>query len=784
MTTPAPAGTVVRRTALATGVVLLLLLSWGSALGSSPTFAHATAPAPQATVRGTAPSSSLAAHGHTATPPASSHPLAPLAPPPVRRGVFFQSSMVPNAAVGNQTCYYGTCENVTNEPSVTYTSTGLLAAAYTSYTNVAPCAGGTFSAKTEVGFVASTNNGTNWTAPTYLGNPVCTGMDANYSSAYQPSLASLANGTLVLAYIEFNLTPYFFALPYIYAGPYSWSATYDRLVVSESYNNGTTWTTPTVLNSSVNLLGNRHAFAPIRPWVTTTGATIYVTWTNATEYYSVNYTSGGPMGLGSTAVHLIVSKDGGASWGAATTLKTYAGNGAVMAQNSMAIVGAGGNLVIAYTSNVSQRQNWCVAGTCFYTTTADVIVASSSNNGSTFSYAIAALDVMTQAYPRWSVYYDPSPQIAYSASSGQLAVVYSALSVGQVCYTYGCYITNYLPQVYVTNSSDGGTTWSTPRVAMPSLDALGTATFQVYNPAVAYDGAGVLHLAVSYYNGSACYRTIYGYLNCGTISEEYATSGTNGRGFIAPVLISDNVTFYPNNPDGEYATMVTAGGAVYVAWTMDVCPTWTYSTCYWVGSTGVAEVVVSSLFQGTGISLTFNETGIKNGTAWSAEAMGNVVSGLAPALLTLTGIPAGENLTWNVSNISGGYGIRYIGALSLLGPWTLTANTTVYDNFSEQLLVNIIAEPTLSTWTYSYLYCGAYQGYFWDFPVCSKTNYNITPAPGATWVKPGASLTTAVTQVPIYCKSGYYCYDTTYLNLTFDSWAGSGTGSVSTNSNT
>jgi uncharacterized repeat protein (TIGR02543 family) len=779
-----PAGRRFRRGALATGVTLLLLLSMGSALGSALSAPHALPSTPLAAT-GAGPALGSPSSHTTAAHPAAPR-LAPSLPPsPTRRGVFFQTSYVPNPDTVNQTSYYGTLENVTNEPSVNYTSTGLIATAYTAYTSASPCGGGAaLYAKSEIGFVASKDQGASWSSPRYLGNPVCTGIDGNYSSAYQPTLTSLANGTLVLAYIEFNVSAFFYAMPYLYFGPYTWSATYDRLVVTESYNNGTSWTRPTVLNSSINLLGNRDAFAPTHPWATATGQTIYITWTNATSAFTTGYVNGTIGGNGSSAVHLIVSKNGGSTWGAPTTLRVYPGNGAYIAENSMAITGAAGELLITYTSNVSERVPWCTPGGCFYyVATASVIAATSANNGTSFTYRVAAPDVMmVPGYARWQVYTDPSPQIAYAPSTGALAIAYSAYTAGTVCYYYGCYLSQ-LPQVFTTNSSDGGATWTTARIALPTLDGLGKSTYQVYNPAIAYDGAGVLHLAVAYFNNSQCLLSAYGYLVCGTLSEEYASSATNGRSFSPPILISDNVTPYASNPNGEYATLVTAGSAVFVAWTVDVCPNWSFSSCYWISSTGVAEVAVSSLFQGTGLSISFNETGITNGTIWSAEVMGNIVSGSAPTVLTVTGIPSGENLTWNVSNISGGYGIRYIGAMSLQGPWTVSANITVYDNFSEQVLVNINTEPTLTPYPYTYYYCGYGQGFYWNYPACSKTNYNITPNPGANWERLGTSVSASVTYAPPYCGVGYYCYDTTYLNLTFDSWAGSGNGSVSTNSN-
>jgi List-Bact-rpt repeat protein len=769
---------------LAVAVVLALLLS-GTAASAAP--AGSAAPplshsltAPVRTNAAPAPTPSAASHGSTLAQ--SSARAAPLGPSPTKRGVFFLPGAIPNPDPANQTSYYGTLENVSNEPSVNYTSTGLLATAYTAYTVHVACPGQAAYAKSEIGFVASTDQGANWSAPVYLGNPVCSGgTNGNYSSAYQPTLTSLANGTLVLAYIEFNVSAYFYAMPYLYYGPYSYSSSYNRLVVTESYDNGTNWTTPQVINASANLLGNAHSFAPVRPWITAVGQTIYLTWTNMTAAYSTTYSNGTYGTSGSAAVHLIVSKNGGSSWGSPVTLKTYVGQFAQLAEFSTLAIGAGGELLVAYASNFSLIQYACVGAYCFYDVgTADVILATSTDNGTTFAYSIAAQNVWVWT-DRWGDV-APAPQVAVSPATGEVAVAFTATTITQYCYVFGCY-QEEVPNVWITNSSTNGATWSTVRIAEPSLNGLNQG-YQVYNPAIAYDGAGTLHLAVSYLNDSACYVNAYGSTLCGELSEQYASSATNGRSFAPSILVSDNETPYASNPDGEYATLATSGNQVFVGWTMVTCSVYTYSSCYWVGSTGVAEVHVSSLFEGTGLSITFNESGITNGTLWEAEVMGNVVSGYAPTELTLTGIPAGDNITWNVTNISGGYGIRYSGVLSLQGPWNVTSNLTIYDNFSEQFLVNIVAQPTLyAPPSYLYYFCDAYEGFFWDFKTCSKTNYNLTPAPGPDWVSPGAAMNLSAQPAPLYCGSGSYCYSTTFLNLTFDSWAGTGNGSVNTNQN-
>ncbi|HTT26239.1 MAG TPA: sialidase family protein, partial [Thermoplasmata archaeon] len=288
--------------------------------------------------------------GHSAGAPAVPMPLArastllpvlahaaPRAPPGASgSGTFFQNTVLPLPASGSETCTRGpgasgACLNVTNEPSLNLTSRGLLAVAYTALTNQTPCANVSDNASTEIGFSVSRDLGTSWSAPRYLGNSQCA-LAAQYPSAWEPSLTSLANGTLVLAYLQYNLTylgPYAFtSFSYGYApNAYPSNTPTSRLVVTESYDNGTTWTSPTVLNSSTLGPGQLTSWAPERPWVDAFGDTVYVVWENATQtdlapqqFYPTFTTAG------SLQSHLKVSQDGGRTWGATIDLPVTPGS--------------------------------------------------------------------------------------------------------------------------------------------------------------------------------------------------------------------------------------------------------------------------------------------------------------------------------------------------------------------------------------------------------------------------------------------------------------------------
>jgi len=148
---------------------------------------------------------------HSQPTPLVPHPAANSSYNETGRASFFSNAPIPNPTLGNNSCSfysfggggYHYCYNSTTEPSLNLTTQGYTGLAYTAFTNNSPCTAMSPFAMTEVGFVVSTDFGYTWSSPMYLGNPVCSGVpDQNYSSAFQPSLTSLSNGTFVLSYVD------------------------------------------------------------------------------------------------------------------------------------------------------------------------------------------------------------------------------------------------------------------------------------------------------------------------------------------------------------------------------------------------------------------------------------------------------------------------------------------------------------------------------------------------------------------------------------------------------
>jgi BNR repeat protein/List-Bact-rpt repeat protein len=744
--------------------------------------------------------SALAQSGHARS---AAHPSS--GPVATGRGVFFDNHLVPNASSGTPTCYGTTCVNVSNNPSINWTSSGAIAVAYTSWTNASPCLATHPYAQSEIGVVVSTNGGTSWSSPTYLGAPsTCSAAIATAEpNAWQPSLTSLSNGTLVLAYIAFNTSGPLSALK---LGPTTYTVTTDRLLLTESYNNGATWTSPQTLNVSDNPGLNASSRTAERPWATATGNTIYVTWMNATA--EMGFSAGVPVG--SSGVQLLVSTNGGSSWstspiGLPTAVTTGQPSVAI---NPTALVLPSGQLEIAYATNFSYRATFgCQNGTCLSGVWAsDVVVASSANNGSTFTVAKASSGSLAAPSRNLDAFVDPSPQVAYGPSSHQLFVTFAAGEVLTVCHAPGACSPVWDPEVvYIANSSTSGASWTAAHPVDPGLWQFGlyAASFG-YNPGVTVDRNGTVDLVFTYDNYSICQPSLFFGQFCGPQQEVFVQSTDNGTTFAGPYLVSSNWTqlfFNPQMPDGEYATAVAAGGQLWLAWTLDVCPGWATTGAYQFFPTSActSQISLSHLFNGPGVTLTFSETGLKTGVGWNVSVMGNDRRANAPTTLSVSGVPTSDAIDWILAaNISAGYGDRYTGVPSLFSPQTFSSSTTITVAYSQQYLVDVSTVPVFPpfvTPTFPYIYCfSGYPATAWNDPTCPGMNYNVTmtPAPagthgpGSEWVAPGTTFVVNVTKIgSYYCNAGTYCSfsGNDVLNLSFQSWTGAGNGSVNTTNN-
>ncbi|MGI0052961.1 MAG: InlB B-repeat-containing protein, partial [Thermoplasmata archaeon] len=318
-----------------------------------------------------------------------------------------------------------------------------------------------------------------------------------------------------------------------------------------------------------------------------------------------------------------------------------------------------------------------------------------------------------------------------------------------------------------------------------------TQTNSSFEPSVAFGPGGALSVAFLATNLSSC--PFGGYSVCSE-EELLASSPDNGSTFGRYFQVTGNETptgitgeAAKASPQGEYATLLSAGGRLFLAWTDALCPGVTGSSyCAFPARNAVSEVVVSTLGVGP-LSLTIQETGLPPGTPWYAEVLGNG-AWTNGSSLTFSGIPDGENLTFAVMpSLPLGYGVRFgAGSPSLRPPFAVVANRSVSVAYTKQYLLVVATVPAYPSGAGETGYCdGPYTSstsYFgWNSPSCPTINYNVSTLPGRYWETPGRGVTLSVTPNSLYCgaTAGGSCYSTVYSNLTFLSWVGSGSGSSS-----
>ena len=701
---------------------------------------------------------------------------------------FFTDTAIPNPTAGNNTCtaYFPSgqiCYNLTTEPSLNLTSDGYTGLAYTAFTNASPCAAQAGNATTEVGWVVSTDFGLTWSSPVYLGNPVCSGVpDANYSSAFEPSLTSLANGTFVLTYVEYNSTAG--AYPYSAAPPTNMLCGYtqnSRIVVTESYDHGHTWTTPAVVDGREFRPAKDKCplrnFVDVRPRATAVGDTVYLTWSNVSSPLENYYF---PNKVSSAWVHFATSTDGGRTWSSVPHLRvvdsTYNSEATDLAINPTVLVDPAGAVYVAYATQFG-ASTACLNSSCATFPSASILVARSIDNGSTFSYSTAASNVLLNNpsfYPY--VYWDPMPALAYNPVFGQVYLSFSAVDYGNFCLNQGLLGRacgdQGLSKVFFENSSDAGTSWSTPQ-PVASVDPSAPWLSPEINPSMAVDRDGKVHLQYTVWDDSVCIWSggPYGTPICSPVEQRYVNSSDNGTAWTTPLLVSWDTTLVGGPVEtmwlGTYTSTLAAGREVLLGWTRQECVSLS-NGCYQPAFSNApalppdyGEVVTSRLYTSAGLTITFNESGLPHGLDWSVNIQGNLRTGPAGTNLSVSGVPPSLAIVWNNSWINASYGDAYSATPSTAPPTAFATNATVVERYQEQVLVNLLVVP---------------PGYTQQFvPFRYISNVDLTPDPGAFWTPAGTPQTFTQSYVAINSDC-YAC-----LNLTFQSWSGTGMGSLASN---
>lgn len=713
------------------------------------------------------------------------------------KGIFFNNSAVQNVTTNFGSCsnnpYYGydTCWNATLDPTLNVTRDGYTGLAYTVWTNFTPCFSLDRNASTEIQFEVSHDFGSTWTTPIVLGNPTCktdSEGDQNYSSAEMPALTSLANGTFVLAYIESNVSASVFnplnGNDYYYSYPLNLGCYYtddERVVVSESYNHGTTWTTPhTLQQTDINYSTNSDCRVPglelVSPSIAAIGTTVYLAYTDYTSPYDDAYNTGSPY---NGTIHLWVSNDSGASWRSASVPPTFS------VPSSQSNISAYPNLLVLPSGKLfmsySTGDSWnylCSGVYCGGLDNASLVVAWSSDNGTSFSFSIVSQAVYVET---WSSYWPqyvqgPYSQLAYSGHYDQLYITYASEEYG--CYIYypggTCETPYYEPSnVFVANSSDGGTTWSAPNMIDPGAlnPNMGPAD-SAFLPSISASTDGTLVATFTLVNDSVC-----GYLggsrspSCGYYEEWYANSTDNGTSWSAPALVDANTSYgggqwWPGEGAmyvGTSSAAATNGSEVLLVWPRLDTQFFSYGggpaggyPCVSWGYCGAMNVEISKLYLGAGYTVSFSEKGLPPGVDWSLTVAGYYRSGPSFTALSISGVPPSYPLLYNVNWVNTSYGSAWSPNSTPPSPAVFPTGGTISVNFSEQFLVNIEAVPTLNSWVWNQV----------------EVNYEISPLLGQYWVQGSSPLSLFVNATPPF--TGFV-----WQNVSWQAWVGTGSGSYS-----
>jgi hypothetical protein len=780
-------------------LVVALLLASGLYFGGPGSPMSARAPTVALTTDPAVPRSSAAA----------AHP-----PPTLSssgRGSFFLNYPQPTAPTTNPSCAYlspfsfPTCTNSTGNPTINVTSTGRIATAYTAFAAENPCSAASNLTESVIG-VDTSANGSVWNAPVYLDNPVCSDQ-FNYTSAMMPSLTSLSNGTLVLAYIEYNLSVNATSSNvtrwcqgiFVFPNPTPCAFTDSRLVVTESYNNGTTWNTPDVIvadqNTSVNASGSN--WIPTLPSISATGNTVYLAWsnyTNASFGYCCFFPGESPPPPSLVSVDLVSSANGGTSWTLPVTLPTvdgfYDSEVTSVAYAPSVTVAPNGTLFVAYSSNLTADDNFLcnpffVCSTLEVNQSMDVVVAQSTNNGTTYSLSTAAsaVPVFYNGYTSDDGYpnpmFAPTPYITLDRATGQVYVAYAGGEVGNQCFGVNfCFSEEGYENVWLSSSTNDGGTWNVSAVGNGTLalspSGANNSEF-LMTPSVGVGTGGAVYVNAVYNNDTVCVS-----FGCDQWTDLEYESTDDGATWSAPAEVDPaNASVYTYDPiwDGFTTSMTMVDGVPWFAWTQQINPVPGSVYCFGWTATCYSQVIVSTIYTGTGLTTTFKQTGLPSGYNWSVDFAQNLRGGSAATSLSVSGVPPGDNVSWSIPSVNSTteYGILYVPVTSPVSPVIQSGNLSVTVTFVEEALLNLtVIPPTISGSPYS---CA--DPYYGAYPY-DCANQNITPTVGLSYLPVGVPLPYGV--APIAGFTFTNCYDC--LNLSFLAWNGVGNGSWnSTHSN-
>ncbi|HEV2519440.1 MAG TPA: hypothetical protein VGX00_02300, partial [Thermoplasmata archaeon] len=605
-----------------------------------------------------------------------------------------------------------------------------------------------------------------------------------YPSAWDPAITSLGNGTLVLAYIQYNASA-----PFIPPLLNSTAPPLSRLVVSESYTGGSTWTLPKVVNVSRPDPSLTVSFAPVRPSITAYGKTVYLTWMNLGSIVVPTVVS---------HVAMVVSTTGGKSWSPTITLgsaSSYSANPNVLVNPKT------GELFVAYVTGVTYCGynaycQWSTAAGTPYT--GEVVVASSTYNGTSFSTSY--VDTYVYLNETFGPFFNPAPLLSWGS---QDAVVDLAF-VGGVTTTGGSITGHPLP--YGALTPDLFFFSATSPFSFYS-ESFGD-NFAIFNPNNLWGGlanstqiidigmeakfTSNVHIEATVFNGSACVSSY-----CGAEETVVVNTSDDGNTWSAPWAITGAISTNGTSGgwsaylSGEYESAIAVGPTTIYAWDAPSCPSWSaakpvaLAQCgHFTGAGGTpvwtlwgsTNIELSSLSAGAGAPETFSaiQTVPANAT-WGLDIMGGFFEANGSANITITNVPLNAPMLFNSTAPGLWMGSAYYtgGKANVATPYTFTASNAPLVTFTFEELVPLVVSLT-PTWLAGHNCYAAYSG-------CPL--YTPPPGPDANSLNPyncyftycsnppaGASSNTAG---DLGCSSSIYP-DTFSQNYLFYEFEGNG----------
>ncbi|HEV2519439.1 MAG TPA: hypothetical protein VGX00_02295, partial [Thermoplasmata archaeon] len=604
-----------------------------------------------------------------------------------------------------------------------------------------------------------------------------------YPSAWDPAITSLGNGTLVLAYIQYNASA-----PFIPPLLNSTAPPLSRLVVSESYTGGSTWTLPKVVNVSRPDPSLTVSFAPVRPSITAYGKTVYLTWMNLGSIVVPTVVS---------HVAMVVSTTGGKSWSPTITLgsaSSYSANPNVLVDP------ANGELFVSYVTSISYcgYNAFCSAiGSAGTPYSGTVVVASSTYNGTSFSTTSVAFGVRLNE--TFGPFFNPAPLLSWGSTSGRLdlafvAGVYTTGVVNGVPYPSR----SVTPDFYFYSSSNLGVsflsqTFTSQQAIFHTSNLWGglANSTQIIDIGMVAKFTSNVQVEATVFNGSAC---VQGY--CGAEETVALNSSNNGTSWSAPWVINGGIATNGTSGGwrtfltGEYESAITVGSTTLYAWDSPSCPSWNASKPValaqcgsFVGTSGTpvwtlwgtTNLELSTVSAAAGVSETFSaiQTVPANST-WGLELMGGFFKANGSANITITNIPMSAPILFNGSAPGLWMGSAFYkgGASNVKTPYAFTAPSAPLVTFTFQELVPLIVSLT-PTWLAGH---NCYASYF-GCPL-----YTPPPGPDAASLNPYGCQGTYCYNPPagatsnsannLGCSS--YIYSSNYGSDIFDEFLGNG----------